>query len=155
MVPVEMPAIRLAFDHAGRHEVREILELDLRLRSEARLERFADASRAVGRAQLWRLLPMRDQRLIRRYWQALEAGRAHGWHMLVYGVVLSVFSFPLRQGLLSYGRQTLTAFVHSAAQSLHLPATDRDALLEGESEAVRTATERVLGPGRPPLTLCP
>lgn len=153
--PVEMPAIRRAFDHAGRHEVRELLELDLSLKGEARLDRFAAASKAVGRSQLWRLLPMRDQRLVRRYWHALEAGHAQGWHMLVYGVVLSVFSLPLRPGLLHYGRQTLAGFVSSAQQSLQLPEHDCRALLEGECETVRSATERVLGPGRTPLLLCP
>jgi len=155
LVPVEMPAIRRAFEHACRHEVRELLELDRGLRKEARLRRFADASKAVGRAQLWRLLPMRDQRLVRRYWHALEAGQASGWHMLIYGVVLSVFSLPLRQGLLNYGRQTLAGFVSSAEQALRLPASECDALLEGECATVRTATERVLGPGRTPLLLCP
>ena len=155
LVPLEMPAIRRAFDHASRHEVRELLELDRCLKDETRLGRFAEASRAVGRAQLWRLLPMRDQRLVRRYWHALEEGRANGWHMLIYGVVLSVFSLPLRQGLLNYGQQTLAGFVRSAEQTLRLPGDECEALLAGECETVRTATERVLGPGRTPLLLCP
>lgn len=155
LVPVEMPAILGGYRHASRHEVRELLELDRQLASEQRLRSFAAASRAVGRSQLWRLLPMRDQRLVRRYWHRIEAGEAHGWHVLVYGVVLSVFSLPPRQGLLNYGRQTLTGFVNSAAHSLRLPEDGCQALLDGECEMLRAGTERVLGPGRTPLRLCP
>jgi len=155
LVPVEMPAIRQAFGHASRYELRELLDLDRRLRDEPRLRSFAGASRAVGRSQLWRLLPMRDQRLVRRYWHRLEEGQAHGWHMLIYGVVLSVFSLPLRQGLLNYGRQTLAGFVNSAAHSLRLPEAECQALLDGECGTLGAGTERVLGPGRTPLRLCP
>lgn len=154
LVPVEMPAIWRAFDHAGRHQVRELVELDRSLQGETRLERFAGASKAVGRAQLWRLLPMRDQRLVRRYWRAIEDGEANGWHVLVYGVVLSLFSLPLRQGLLNYGRQTLAGFVGAAEHALQLPGGECEALLRGECETVRSATERVLGPGRPRLLVC-
>lgn len=154
LTPAELPAIRKAFDHASRYEVRELLALDATLAGEPRLQPFAQASQAVGRSQLWRLLPMRDQRLVRRYWNALEAGHAHGWHVLIYGVVLAVFSLPLRQGLLNYGRQTIAGFVDSAARTRDLAPAECAQLLEEESAAVRTATEFALGPGKPRLTIC-
>lgn len=128
LIPVELPLIQRAHQHAGRYEVRELIALDQGLRSEPRLQRFAAASQAVGRSQLRRLLPMRDQRLVRRYWQAVEAGQAHAWHPLVYGVVLSLFSLPLRQGLLGYSRQTLGGFVDTAAGALRLGENARSAL---------------------------
>ncbi len=155
LVPVEMPAIRLAFGHAQRFEVRELIELDRRLGQDGRIRRFAEASQAVGRVQLWRLLPMRDQRLVRRYSQAMESGEAKGWHVIVYGIVLAVFSLPLRHGLLSYAQQTLAGFVNSASRSVPLPAEACQALLLEECDTLRSATERVLGPGKTVLQLCP
>jgi hypothetical protein len=121
LAPVEWPAIAAAFHHAHHYELRELLELDLRLASEPRLQPFARASQTIGRTYLRRLRPLRDQRLIRRYLEAIERGEALGWHTLVYGVVLSVYSVPLRSGLLSYGHQTLQGFILAAGRQLGLP----------------------------------
>ena len=41
---------------------------------------------------------------------------ANAWHTIVYGVILSVYSLPLRQGLLSYAVQTTRGFVDSLAR---------------------------------------
>lgn len=152
--PIELPLIRRAFDHARQYQIRELIELDSQLRAEPRCEAFAAASRTVGRAQLWRLLPLRDQRPVRRYWQAVESGRANGWHVLVYGLVLSVFSLPLRPGLLRYSRQTLASFVGSAGAALRLPVAECHQLWAAEVELLPAAVDQVLGPRRPILTLC-
>ncbi len=154
LTPLELPMIRRAFDHVQRYEVRELLALDRLLTDDPRLARFATASRAVGQAQLWRLLPLRDQRAVRRYWRAVEAGEAAGWHVLVYGLVLSVFSLPLRPGLLSYSRQTLAGFVGSAGRTLQLPPAECARLWAEETALLPAAVERVLGPGRPQLIVC-
>lgn len=154
LAPVELPLIRRAFDQVGNYQIRELLELDRALRFEQRFQAFAEASRAVGRAQLWRLLPLRDQRPVRRYWQAVETGQAHGWHVLVYGLVLSIFSLPLRPALLSYCRQTLAGFVDTAGAALSLPRTECAQLWADELALVPPAVDQALGPGRPVLTLC-
>ncbi len=64
-----------------------------------------------------RLRALRDQRVIARYIEAIEAGRAHGWHPLVYGVYLAVFSLPLRQGLVNFGAQTLNGLARAVNRS--------------------------------------
>jgi len=128
LVPIELAVIQHAAQHAHRGETRELLALDRALERELRLSRFTAASQAVGRGQLWRLLPLRDVRLIRRYWEAVEAGQAKAWHPLVYGVTLSVFSIPLRQGLLHYSGQILGGFLAAASSTLRLPADDRAAV---------------------------
>jgi urease accessory protein UreF len=56
--------------------------------------------------------------VIQRYLHALDTGDAHGWHTLVYGLTLAVYSLPLRQGLLGYAQQTTRGFIHAAARSL-------------------------------------
>jgi urease accessory protein UreF len=151
LLPVELPAIRRAFFHAAQFQVRELLEFDQELARDPALANFAFASKAVGRGYLRRLRPLRDVRLLRRYEQAVQAGTAAGWHTLVYGVVLSVYSLPLRQGLLSYARQTVIGFLQAGSSRLQLRMSDQqelqDRLLAPLPDAVQamcTAGIRIL-----------
>src|SRR5208337_3951997 len=116
----ELPVIQRAHGHAARQEVRELVALDRRLAEEPILQNFASASRRIGRVQLQKLRPLRDQRLVQRHLQAVETGQAHGWHTLVYGVTLAIYSLPLHQGLLGYAHQVTRGFIYSAAQMLRL-----------------------------------
>jgi urease accessory protein UreF len=120
LAPFELPAIQTAHGHALRLEVRELIALDQQLASERILKTFAEASRRVGQSQLQKLRPLKDQRIVQRYLNAVESGEANGWHTLVYGLTLSIYSLPLRQGLLGYACQTLRGFIYSAAPSLQL-----------------------------------
>jgi urease accessory protein UreF len=139
--PVELPAIQAAFGHAERNEVRELVGLDQQLSEASILQSFASASQRVGQAQLQKLRPLRDQRMVQRYLAAVEAGLANGWHTLVYGLTLEIYSLPLRQGLLGYAHQTTRGFIYSAARTLHLSERRcRDLFDEfspGLSESVR------------------
>jgi urease accessory protein UreF len=118
--PTEFRHIYAAYDLASQNHVRELLELDLQLAKNPAVESLQLASRHVGKRQLNRLRAMKDLRLVQRYREAVNEGKAFGWHTLVYGVVLSTYSLPLRQGLLHYGRQTLGGFIGTAARSLDL-----------------------------------
>jgi urease accessory protein UreF len=128
--PLELPAIQRAFHHAGRNELRELVAFDHELDGEALLKNFATASRRVGQAQLQRLRPLRDQRMLKRYLAAVELGEANGWHTLVYGLTLAVYSLPLRQGLLGYAQQTTRGFIQASGRPLSLSQADCDALLD-------------------------
>src|SRR5437899_3683117 len=83
LLPLELPAIRCAHGHAARNELRELVALDQQLATQLVLKNFAPASRRVGQSQLQKLRPLRDQRLVQRYLQAVENGQANGWHTLV------------------------------------------------------------------------
>ena len=120
LLPLELPAIKSAHGHAARHEVRELVALDQRLAGEPALQSFASASRRVGQSHVRKLRPLRDDRVVQRYLQAIESGQAHGWHTLVYGLTLAIYSLPLRQGLLGYAHQTTRGFIYSAARTLRL-----------------------------------
>ena len=120
LLPLELPAIQTAHDHAQRHELRELVDFDRQLSDEPLLSDFSAASRRVGQAQLQKLRPLRDERVVQRYLQAVQVGEAQGWHTLVYGLTLAVYSLPLRQGLLGYAQQTTRGFIYSAARSLQL-----------------------------------
>lgn len=116
LFPIEWPAIRKAYEHASRNEFRELVALDQQLSGDARLQPFAAASHRVGRLHIKRLRPLRDQRLVQRYLRLLDGGGVQAWHTLVYGVILALYSFPLRQGLMNYAQQTLRGFIQTAAR---------------------------------------
>ena len=118
LVALELPAIIRAYQHASRYEGRELIALDAEIGTAPMMREFASASLQVGRNQLRRLRPLRDQKVVQRYLEATDAGRAKGWHTLVYGLMLAVYSIPPREGLLAYGKQTLGSFAHSAARNL-------------------------------------
>ena len=130
LLPHELPAIQRAFDFTCRHEVREMFEYDRQIGAEPALQAFADASKRVGQTELLKLRPLRDERVIRRYCEAVERNEANAWHTLVYGMTLALYSMPLRQGLLGYGYQTSRGFIYSAARQLKLSENDCRALLE-------------------------
>lgn len=144
LVPIELPAIVAAYQHAARGEAIELIALDERLLHERAVRRFAVASCRVGQRQLGKLRPMRDQRVVQRYLAAIESGKARGWHTLVYGVSLAMFSLPLRQGLQNYAEQTIRGFVSSAGASLRLPEGQCHALLAAQSSEVPRAISSVL-----------
>ena len=145
LIPYELPAIQRAFRHATRNETRELVAFDAELGGERVLRAFSSASRRVGQAQLRRLRPLRDHRLVQRYLRAVESGLAAGWHTLVYGVTLSVYSLPVLQGLVSYERQTLLGFIHAVARPLRLSETDCRDLLDQLSPTLPRLHEAILG----------
>jgi len=144
LLPVELPAIRRAFDHTCRHEVRELVEFDRRLADEPALRPFAEASRRIGQCELQKLRPLRDERIVRRYLDALGRGDAHAWHTLVYGLTLALYSIPLRQGLLGYAYQTTRGFIYAAARSLQLSERECRGLLEELCDPLPRAVEALL-----------
>ena len=120
LLPHELPAIQTAFNHASRNELRELIAFDQQLGTKPALQDFAGASQRVGQGQLQKLRPLRDERMVQRYLAAVETNEAHGWHTLVYGLTLAVYSLPLRPGLLGYAHQTTRGFIHAAARPLNL-----------------------------------
>jgi urease accessory protein UreF len=146
LFPAELPVIVAAHGHATRGEVRELIALDRRIAAESPVREFAAASCRVGRRQLSKLRALRDHRVVQRYLAAIEGGAAHGWHTLVYGVSLAVFSVPLRQGLQNYAEQTMAGFVHSAAGALRMAEAECDALINAQAAQVPRGIEGALLP---------
>ena len=145
LLPHELPAIRTAFDHASRNELRELIAFDRHLASEPALRNFAGASERVGLGQLQKLRPLRDERMVQRYLAAVESKEAHGWHTLVYGLTLAVYSLPLRPGLLGYAHQITRGFIHAAARGLALTEADCRALFDELCAPLPGAVELMLG----------
>jgi urease accessory protein UreF len=146
LLPLELPAIVEACDRVRRGQTRELIALDRQLAGETRLAPFASASRKIGVLQLQRLKPLRDERTVRRYLCAVESGRAGGWHTLVYGLTLAVYSFPLRQGLLHYARETLSGLARAAAGPAAFSDPPCQEMLETILARLPKAVERSLPP---------
>jgi urease accessory protein UreF len=144
LLPLELPAIAEACSHVRRGETRELIALDRRVAEESRPVPFTSASRKIGVLQLQRLKPLRDERTVQRYLSAVEAGRAEGWHTLVYGLTLAVYSFPLRQGLLHYARETLSVLARAAATPEMFLDSSCHEMLEGLLTRLPEAVERVI-----------
>jgi len=144
LLKVELPAIERAYQHVFSHETRELIDLDQEISRMEIPREFADASARVGRGQLRRLRPLRDERVAQRYLQAVEENRAQGWHTLVYGLTLALYSVPVRQGLQNYARQTLRGFVRVAAKALHLSEADCHDLVESFCDDVPQQLEALL-----------
>lgn len=137
--PIELPAILRAFRHASVFELRELVGFDQELTQCPELQPLANASRRVGRAHLEQLRPLRDDRFVRRYLAAVDEGRANAWHTLVYGVTLSVYSLPLRQGLVSYAAQTTRGFIQLSATGLNCTESDCRRLFDEMCGEISTA----------------
>lgn len=144
LLPFELPAIQAAHGHALHTEVRELVALDQQLAHEPVLQNFAPASRRVGQAQMQKLRPLRDQRVVQRYLNAVETGQAHGWHTLVYGLTLAIYSLPLRQGLLGYAHQMTRSFIYSAAKMLKFSERDCRDLFNDVATGLPEAVENLV-----------
>jgi urease accessory protein UreF len=144
LVPLELPAILQAWQHTTRLESRELIALDARLAAEPVLQPLARASRHAGRQQLRRLRPLRDHKLVQRYLAALDAGQAHGWHMLVFGLTLAVYSLAPRQGLLVFAQQTLAGFARGAAGRLKLSEAELASVVDNACAGVPAEVNRLM-----------
>lgn len=153
LVAHEWPLIVQAHGFAGLGHARELVALDQawgrsRDTLPARLQFLDEASFRVGQRQLKRLRPLRDLRLVQRYLAAIEAGEAHGWHPLVYGVVLGLFALPLRQGLAHYGRQTAAGILVGTPLAANLSEARQVELVDEATLTFQTALQHVLPAAR-------
>jgi len=128
--PVELPAVLRGFNHTARFELRELIAYDQELAALPELKPLAEASRRVGRFHLESLRPLQDDRFVRRYLAALDEGQVNAWHTLVYGLTLSVYSLPLRQGLISSAAHTTRGFMQIGVAGLGYRESDCRALFD-------------------------
>jgi len=86
---------------------------------------------------------------VQRYLGAVEAGVAHGWHTLVYGLTLEIYSLPLRQGLLGYAQQTTRSFIYSGARMLHLSERQCRELFDELAPLLSATVQQMVGQEAP------
>jgi hypothetical protein len=140
----ELPVILRAYHHARKGEARELIELDRSLKNSHANEALANASEVVGRNQLRKLRSLKDERVVRKYWDAVQAKQANGWHTIVFGIVLAIYSIPLRQGLHHYSRQTIRGFLEAGAGKLRLREGEIDEMESGLLVGLPAIVEKLL-----------
>ncbi|MCU0770723.1 MAG: hypothetical protein MUE94_02985 [Verrucomicrobia bacterium] len=148
LLPFELPAVRQACEHARHNQTQELLGLDRSLLHAPWLKPYQADSLDAGRLHLARLKPLRDQRGLRRYREAVEQGEAHGWHLLVAGTALALYSLPLRQGLMDYALHTLWNAVGQAADPLGLKSNEAAELMRALTADLPNRIQSLL-PSRP------
>lgn len=146
LIAHEWPAIYRAYNHVRQNECHELIALDESLARDQHLAPFADASRRIGQFQLKRLGPLRGERVLQKYQAAIDEGRAHGWHTLVYGLTLAIYSLPVRQGLIHYAQQILRGYLESAAQSFSVSEEQHQSALNDLLADLPRELAPVLGP---------
>jgi len=151
LLAVELPCIQKAHDHACANQTRELIALDRSIGKLAVAPEFASASRRIGRWQLRRLRPLRYERVAQRYLAAVEETRANGWHTLVFGVTLALYSVPVRQALLNYAQYTMRGFIYGAASALALSETTCRELVESFSQDIPARLETLLNGKNAPV----
>lgn len=137
--PIELPVIVQAHHHALHLQTRELIALDRSLSEKKDLQPFAEPSRRIGLSQMRRFRPLRDQRLTQRYLQAVESNQAFGWHPIVYAITLSIYSFPIRQGLSHYLRKTMTGFMDAASGGMDLGPWDHREIRQEILEEIQSS----------------
>lgn len=141
---VEFPFIIRACGHAVRGEARELIALDKELGAIPQLATLAAASRRIGRSQLERLRPLRDHRVAKRYLSAADTDEVQGWHPLVFGLTIAVYSLPHRQALLHYGEATLSGLAGAAAAARKISVSQLNKVLEPMILSLPASIEAVL-----------
>ena len=144
LVPIEIPTITEASLMVGRGELSELLDLDKRLGERVELAPFAEASRWIGSCNARSMRGMNDHRTVWRYCEAIRTQSAHGWHAVVYGVVLSAFSIPLRQGISNYCERTMGGFVDAVALTRDFPLEETRQLKEHFAAGLAEEIDRAM-----------
>ena len=103
----ELPTIAAAWRHAVKNESRELVALDQGILSNQTFTAHASISRKLGHQFTNRLLPLRHARILLRHAKAMENGDAPGSHLIVFGLMLAVFSVSPRQAMLDYAQARL------------------------------------------------
>ena len=143
--PIELPTLTKAQRLASRGRTKELIALDQDfLGNHPEWLPLSTGSTRFGRDYLSRLRPLRDERVVQRMLEAVQAGKTPGHHHIVFGLTMAVYSIPARQGLADYAQGALEALISSAAGKLNLTQEDRAELLAPSQTHLPSAIDRMV-----------
>ena len=143
--PIELPTLTKARRLASRGRTKELIALDQKfLGHHPEWLPLSTGSTRFGRDYLTRLRPLRDERVVQRMLEAVQAGKTPGHHHIVFGLTMAVYSIPARQGLADYAQGALEAVIASAAGKLKLTQDDRNALFARSQSCLPEAIDRMV-----------
>ena len=128
--PIELPAITHSSRLSARGHADELIALDqdfAGIHPEWLL--LMPASTRMGRDYLNRLRPLQDERIVQRFIESVKYNQSPGHHLTVFGLTMSVFSIPRRQGLAEYAQFALESVVSTAAGKLKVTQEERTTIL--------------------------
>jgi urease accessory protein UreF len=91
---------------------------------------------------------------LQRYLDSLEKGDTPGTHLVVYGLLIWLYTLPLRQALLHYAQQTLHGFIESASGPLDIGDPERTRIWEQTVLPLPGSLENLLKKHAPHLGCC-
>jgi len=143
--PIELPALTNARRLASRGRTKELIALDQNFPGHhPEWLPLAAGSTRFGCDTLARLRPLRDERVVQRMLEAVQAGQTPGHHPIVFGLTMAIYAIPERQGLADYAQGALAAVIASAAGKLKLTQEDRAALLAPSQAHLPQAISRMV-----------
>ena len=143
--PIELPTLTKARRLASHGRTKELIALDQNfLGNHPEWLPLSTGSTRFGRDYLSRLRPLRDERVVQRMLEAVQAGKTPGHHHIVFGLTMAVYSIPARQGLADYAQGALAAVIASAAGKLNLTQEDRAELLAQSQAHLPSAISRMV-----------
>ena len=143
--PIELPTLTNARRLASLGRTKELIALDQDfLGNHPEWLPLAAGSLRFGRDYLSRLRPLRDERVVQRMLEAVQAGKTPGHHLIVFGLTMAVYSIPARQGLADYAQFALNALIATKARKLRLTQDDRDTLFSHSQSRLPEAIDRMV-----------
>ena len=143
--PIELPTLTKARRLASHGRTKELIALDQNfLGNHPEWLPLAAGSTRFGRDYLARLRPLRDERVVQRMLEAVQAGQTPGYHPIVFGLTMAIYAIPERQGLADYAQGALAAVIASAAGKLDLTQEDRAELLAPSQAHLPSAIDRMV-----------
>jgi len=129
LIHFELPVVRFAQAAALAENETALLELDACVDATKTARELREASRATGRRRLDALLDTGPSPLLTSFAHAVDEGRAHAHHTVVYGLGLA--QFPQQALLTSWAFQNLSAVCLSAPKILRIGQNAAQRILTG------------------------
>jgi len=133
LVYFELPAIRFARQAALKGDLNDLIELDGCVDASKTARELREASRATGRRRLHAFCETGLSPILTAFVRAVEQGRAHAHHTVVYGLGLA--GLPQQVVLASWAFQSLSSVCLSSPKLLRI----------GQDAAQRVLTASLLG----------
>ena len=132
LIHFELPVVRYAQEAALRDDATSLIALDACVDATKTARELREASRSTGRQRLQALRENAASPILDRFAQAVEGGRSHGHHAVVYGIGMA--ALPPQAVLTSWAFQSLSAVCLSAPKLLRI----------GQNAAQRALTVSIL-----------
>jgi len=118
LINFELPIVRFAQEAALDDDLAALIELDACVDATKTARELREASRATGRRRLHAFLETGASPALKAFAQAVEEGRTHAHHAVVYGIGLA--ASPQTALLTSWAFQSLSAVCLSAPKLLRI-----------------------------------